>query len=210
MRGRVLEAAFEEINRQLDAAGLSPAQGHADGRHAGGRGLAPCRPTRPARGARHAREPGADWTRKKGRGFFGYKAHIGVDQGSGLIRRAVLSSAKTYESEVAERLICGDEAAVYGDRPTSSRRDGPGSRPPGSRIASCTGATCTWPRCRLAEAPQRSHSQAPGAGRSGLLGAEAALRAETGQELLAERNAARLFAVATAYNLRRASLLADA
>ena len=39
-----------------------------------------------------------------------------MDQGSGLIRRLVLSSAKTYESEVADRLICGDEGAVYGDR----------------------------------------------------------------------------------------------
>ena len=36
--------------------------------------------------------------------------------GSGLVRRAVLTSAKVYESTVADRLICGDEKAVYGDR----------------------------------------------------------------------------------------------
>jgi transposase, IS5 family len=39
-----------------------------------------------------------------------------VDQGSGLIRRAELTSAKLYESEVADALICGDERAIYADK----------------------------------------------------------------------------------------------
>ena len=33
-----------------------------------------------------------------------------------MIRRAVLTSAKTYESEVADQLILGDEKAVYADK----------------------------------------------------------------------------------------------
>ena len=41
---------------------------------------------------------------------------MAVDEGSGLIRRAILTPAKTYESEVADDLVCGDERAVYGDR----------------------------------------------------------------------------------------------
>jgi IS5 family transposase len=60
----------------------------------------------------------ANWTRRgeSRRLFFGYKVHIGVDQGSGLVRARVLTPAKTYESEVAERLIIGDEKAVYADK----------------------------------------------------------------------------------------------
>lgn len=42
--------------------------------------------------------------------------HLGVDRGALLVRRAVLTPAKVYESEVAAALICGDEGAVYGDR----------------------------------------------------------------------------------------------
>lgn len=63
----------------------------------------------------------ASWTRAKGKGFYGYKYHVGVDSGSGLIRRMYLSDAKTAESDVAEALIVGDEAAVYADRGYESK-----------------------------------------------------------------------------------------
>jgi IS5 family transposase len=63
-------------------------------------------------GAAHPREPGADWTAKNGKSFFGYKLHVGVDEGSGLIRKAVLTPARVQDNEMAEALICGDEAAV--------------------------------------------------------------------------------------------------
>jgi transposase, IS5 family len=48
--------------------------------------------------------------------MFGYKAHVATDQGSGLIRKAILTTAKTYESEVADDLLSGDEQAVYADK----------------------------------------------------------------------------------------------
>lgn len=57
----------------------------------------------------------ANWTRQNGQSHFGYKAHIAMDQGSRLIRRARLTPAKVYESEVADELIVGDEKAVYAD-----------------------------------------------------------------------------------------------
>lgn len=67
-------------------------------------------------GAKNPADPDADWTRKGGKSFYGYKAHVAVDQGSGLIRRMLLTPARIYESEVADDLICGDETAVYGDK----------------------------------------------------------------------------------------------
>ena len=39
-----------------------------------------------------------------------------MDQGSGLIRRAELTSARINESLVADALICGDEGAIYADK----------------------------------------------------------------------------------------------
>lgn len=68
--------------------------------------------------SRSPHDPDANWTRQGAtrRLFFGYKAHIGVDQGSGLIRSRVLTPAKVYESEVADALILGDERAVYADK----------------------------------------------------------------------------------------------
>jgi IS5 family transposase len=73
--------------------------------------------------SRSAHDPDANWTRHgKGRRlFFGYKAHLAVDQGSGLIRARKLTGAKTYESEVADELVLGDEKAVYADKAYEQR-----------------------------------------------------------------------------------------
>ena len=120
----VMEECFHEITRQLDGQGLVLRRGTLmdasiiKAKHNAPSGEA-------GLGAKHEKEPGADWTYRRGKSHFGYKAHIGVDQGSGLIRRVVVTSAKVYESEVAEALIVGDEAAVYGDKayPQRARRE---------------------------------------------------------------------------------------
>lgn len=67
-------------------------------------------------GAESPVDPDANWTRQNGKSHFGYKAHVAMDQGSHLIRRAILTPAKVYESLVADDLIQGDEGAVYADR----------------------------------------------------------------------------------------------
>ena len=74
-------------------------------------------------GSERACDPDADWTKKYGRSYFGYKGHAGVDAGSGLIRKAKLTSAKVYESEVADGLVVGDEEAVYADRAYESKME---------------------------------------------------------------------------------------
>ena len=45
-----------------------------------------------------------------------------MDAGTGLVRKAALTPAKVYESEVADGLVSGDERAVYGDRAYESKR----------------------------------------------------------------------------------------
>ena len=69
-------------------------------------------------GAPSPLDPDADWTRtgNQRRKFFGFKAHVATDLGSGLIRRARLTGAKTYESEVCDDLIDLDTRAVYADK----------------------------------------------------------------------------------------------
>lgn len=114
-RAGALERCLAEINRQLDAKGLMLKKGTlmdatiVSATHA--------RPSQQAGlGVPHPKEPGADWTRKNGKSYFGYKLHVGVDEGSGLIRKAVFTPARTPDNEVAEQLLSGDEAAVYADR----------------------------------------------------------------------------------------------
>lgn len=111
----VMEKAFAEIVRQLEVQGLLLKKGTLmDATIVKAKHNPPS--AEAGLGARHPAEPDADWTFRQGRSLFGYKAHIGVDQGSGLVRRVVVTSGKVYESEVADALIAGDERAVYGDR----------------------------------------------------------------------------------------------
>ena len=46
---------------------------------------------------------------------YGYKAHIGVDEGSGLIRSLITTPANVNETVVADQLWRGDEGAVLAD-----------------------------------------------------------------------------------------------
>ena len=61
-------------------------------------------------------DPDAGWTKQENKRFFGYKAHIAMDQGSRIIRRALFTPANVNESVPADALICGDETAVYADK----------------------------------------------------------------------------------------------
>ena len=67
------------------------------------------------------RDPDAGFTRRGQKSFFGYKAHIAVDQGTDLIRGAILTGADVGDSLVADALIQGDEAAVYADKAYDSQ-----------------------------------------------------------------------------------------
>ena len=58
----------------------------------------------------------AGFAKRRGKAFFGFKAHLAVDEGSGLVRRAILTPANVNESVVADALPIGDEAAVYADK----------------------------------------------------------------------------------------------
>ena len=58
---------------------------------------------------------------ERGRFEFGYKAHIAMDQGSGLVRAQVLTPANVQEVTQAQALIAGDEDEVLADRGYDAR-----------------------------------------------------------------------------------------
>lgn len=47
--------------------------------------------------------------------MFGYKAHVAVDKGSGLIRRVIATPANVNDTTPADDLVMGDEREVWGD-----------------------------------------------------------------------------------------------
>jgi len=138
----LLDKLFSELDRQLDAAGLilrrgtmldatviettaaRPPKGRNDdfdadtdtGLDAGPSGSERDGPVE--RLPRQApSDPDARFTRRKGKAgsAYGYKAHVGVDEGSGLILRVVTTPANVNDTVVADLLITGDEACVLAD-----------------------------------------------------------------------------------------------
>lgn len=53
---------------------------------------------------------------------FGYKAHVAVDEGSGLVRALVTTPANVQEIDIAGRLVPADAGTVYADRGYDARR----------------------------------------------------------------------------------------
>lgn len=115
-------ALFAEIERQLDQAGLVIKRGTLIDAS-----LAPAAARRPKmdEGKLSKTDPDARFGTSSERGrryVFGYKMHVAVDQGSGLVRAAELTSANVQEIDIAGALVRGDEGCVYADRGYDSRR----------------------------------------------------------------------------------------
>lgn len=206
----VLEAAFGEVNRQLDAKGLIVRKGTL--LDATIVAAASRRPPVSAGGKPSlAGEPGASFTRKGGKSHFGYRLHVGADQGSGLVRRLALTPAHINESGVAEALICGDEAAVYADKAyeNKTRRAALKARGIKDRIMHRShknqAALPPWQQRRNALiAPRRAPVERVFANFKRLYGRARMRYCDF------RRNLADMHRLATVYNLRRAITLAAA
>lgn len=127
----LLERLFGELDRQLDAAGLILRRGtmldatvietNAARPPMGGNGDLDATAFDDEMETSSERlrpsDPDARFTRRKGTAgsSYGYKAHVGVDQGSGLIRKVITTPANVNDTVVADDLICGDERAVLAD-----------------------------------------------------------------------------------------------
>jgi IS5 family transposase len=115
----LVERLFAEFERQLETAGLILKRGTMVDAT-----LVEAARTRPPRGAEgEAGDRDAAFARRKGRpgSTYGYKAHVGVDEGSLLIRAVKLTPANVNDTSVADELIRFDEKAVYADKAYASR-----------------------------------------------------------------------------------------
>lgn len=119
----VFESLFNELNRQLDKRGLFVKKGTLI--DATVIEAAPKKPNQNEDGTagKSSQDPDADWTKKGGRYLFGYKAHVGVDQGSELIRQIAMTPAHVHDGEMLGKVICGDELWAFADKAYDSAKN---------------------------------------------------------------------------------------
>lgn len=107
----LLEKLFGELDRQLENAGVILKRGTMLDATLIQAVSAPPTEERPSN------DPDARFTKRQGKSgsTFGYKAHVGVDEGSGLIRAVLTTPANVNDTTPADELIRGDEAVVWAD-----------------------------------------------------------------------------------------------
>ncbi len=202
---KMLERLFAELDRQLDKAGLILRRGTMlDATVID----SVARPTHYRDGK--ASDPDARFTRRAGRqgSSYGYKAHVGVDQGSGIIRRCVTTPANVNDTVPADALICGDEQAVLADAAYHTH----------AREAALKAAGI---RPRLMRRPNKYHPLSPrmkrynrliSRHRSAVETTFATLKRRMGHDVIRYRGlikaSAQILIAAMAFNLRRWSVLA--
>jgi transposase, IS5 family len=107
----LLEKLFAELDRQLEKAGVILKRGTMLD------ATLIETVSAPPKGDRPSLDPDAGFARRQGKGgsTFGYKAHVSVDEGSGLIRCVITTAANVNDTTPADALILGDERAVWAD-----------------------------------------------------------------------------------------------
>lgn len=109
------ERLFALIERQLDARGVMVKTGTLI--DATLIDAAAAEPHKQKGGGRSAADPDARWMKRPdGTARFGYKLHVAVDHGSGIVRRAILTAANVADVDKGHELVIGDERAVYADK----------------------------------------------------------------------------------------------
>lgn len=112
------DGLLAELNRQLDRLGLIVKRGTlVDATIISAAVKVPAY----EEGTVSERDPDAGFTAKNGKTYFGYKAHLGGDEGSGLIRQAEMSSADLHDVNMGKVLIQGDEQRYFADKAYDSQ-----------------------------------------------------------------------------------------
>src|SRR5690606_36645808 len=108
----LFDKLFAELDKQLEAAGVVLKRGTMLDATVS---EAVSRPSDDEN--RPSPDPDAGFAKRGGKAgsVFGYKAHVGVDEGSGLIRSVVTTPANVNDTTPADLLIRGDEKVVWAD-----------------------------------------------------------------------------------------------
>lgn len=103
---------FKEYNKQLKAKGLLIGKGT----------LVDATIKKAQATPKSKRDSDAGFTQKRGKKYYGYKGHIGTDSESNVIHSVEFTSANIHDSHVFDKLLTGEEHAVFADKGYANKK----------------------------------------------------------------------------------------
>lgn len=68
------------------------------------------------------RDKDAHYTSRKGKMFYGYKGHVGMDQKTEIVHTADFTAAHVSDTELFDKMLLGTETSVYADKGYASKQ----------------------------------------------------------------------------------------
>jgi transposase, IS5 family len=203
-RRGLAERLLAELDRQLDAKGLMVKSGTLIDASLV---AADCRRPHKGEPVDGRSDKDASWNAMPEQPLFGYKMHLAVDHGSGLVRQAILTPGHVSDKLPFLDLVQGDERMVYADKGYESRwsRERLAEQGIGDGVM-----RCDWHRRRLTP-EEHARNRAIGRIRAPVERSFAVLKRWYGYTRVRyrtlARNALQLQLLCVAINLRRALVL---
>jgi IS5 family transposase len=120
---KIHEQLFRELEQQMEKQGLIIKKGTlVDATVIEAAPRRP-RPNEDGTAGKAPTDPEANWTKKDGKYLFGYKAHVGVDQGSELIRKIIMTPANVHDGKMLPHVLSWDEQWAFADKAYDSVRN---------------------------------------------------------------------------------------
>jgi len=118
---KITENLFEEVQRQMDEKRLLLKKGTIVDASLIEASVSKPDQQEDKQAGKSKVDPDAEWVKKGNKSHFGYKIHVGVDEGSGLIRKATMTKARVYDGYLLPDMLCGDETMAYADKAYDSK-----------------------------------------------------------------------------------------
>lgn len=118
---KLTEKLFEEVQRQMDSKRLFLKKGTIVDASLIEASVSKPDQQEDKQAGKSEVDKDAEWVKKRNKSHFGYKIHVGVDEGSGLIRKAKMTKARVHDGHILQEMVCGDEKKAYADKAYDSK-----------------------------------------------------------------------------------------
>lgn len=117
------DSLFRELSQQIEHKGLIIKKGTLIDASIVQADVRPPASRSDGKGGSSKTDRDATWTKKRNKSYFGYKMHVGVDEGSGFVRKRAFNPAHVHDTNLFCSLVSQDEEFAFADKAYASSKN---------------------------------------------------------------------------------------